>query len=1282
MSMRWFGLWVIATWLGSGAVAHAQVFTVTQDPIEVGDVAVGQTRSVTGVLAANAAATVRVQVQATGCAEFVVTPTTAFTVAPPNNTETITVRFTPLTAGAKTCVIDLRDDATSAVLDTFSVTGTGTGAPQITLTPDEPLAFGDVDVPQRSTAQTLQLRNSGNAPLLITSATVVNSASYPGVVGAAGAQTVAPNATVEWDIACTPQAQGAQNGVFRIVSNANNQVGTQTNITLTCTGGSQSAAIEVAPSTLAFGDFRFDSNPQRDFHIKNTGGLNITVSTTTFTPDLGTASGELTFAITKAGAPVTLPNVLTAGQQLDVRVTAAPSNRIGLIGGHVDVRTSLGGADPRVTLTGNATAAEISAPPMIDFGGVDIDGPAPTQTLKIRNTGTGRLDVAAIAKQPGADAASIDRFTVVGLPAGARQLEPGTEIPIDITYTPTAVKAPGQVDSLVLVTTMTGAIGGPTQSMITVQGRGIDRVFALGEMPEFPPTFRNPGDQAPIRALTVRNDGEAVLKLTSVMVTGDPVWTLANPGPVDIAGGASHDLMVRFAPSMIGPAAMGELTIVNNDNARVMASVPLAGDGIGRNVEFGSRMINVGYVGLGASTTVEVLEVTNMDTAAFTIREIELADGSAFRIDGAIDVALPASTSRTLALTFEPRMAGPFETMATLYLDQDPEPQAQVRIIGEAVQLSVHGGGGCSTGRPLGAGAFVLLVAAGLAGARRRRPAVLLVVLAAFSARASADDIRVGAFEPTPATSGAGFQLESPDVGRPGAWAATLVASYATNPMAVEVVTDGQASEAQYPIAQRQMLELGGAYAFLGRFEAGVRLPLYSQSGDAPGDPLVRPNVRSASGAALGDLTLHAKARLAQVGALTAGAGVHVSLPTSTQDQFTGSDLPTLRVVGLATFAPSQRLTLTANGGALLRASAAYRDTVLIEQGSGLVFGAGASVRLMNQLDGTAEIFGEWTPSDAAMLGSLSPVEGLVGLSYRIERRFTIGAAVGRGVTTGLGAPDFRGTLTLAFTSGSAPRAPLTRRSDDVRAADRVSASSDADHDGIPDAGDRCPQDAEDPDGHEDHDGCAELDNDGDGVPDAQDKCALQPEMINGVDDDDGCPDEGGDTSTGVTPGQSPAKAAEQTFLRGRDLMKEKKYVAACAAFEQSQRLDPAAGTQYNLAGCYVQIGKLATAWTIYRELARSDKNAERRAKSSELASSLTTRVPKLKLVLRGAPPGANVFMNGNNVNALIGVETPVDFGTYTLVAGAPKYPSWRRTVEVKREGDVITIEIALGAAR
>ncbi len=78
---------------------------------------------------------------------------------------------------------------------------------------------------------------------------------------------------------------------------------------------------------------------------------------------------------------------------------------------------------------------------------------------------------------------------------------------------------------------------------------------------------------------------------------------------------------------------------------------------------------------------------------------------------------------------------------------------------------------------------------------------------------------------------------------------------------------------------------------------------------------------------------------------------------------------------------------------------------------------------------------------------------------------------------------------------------------DDDGCPDVVNDPNDADHDMILGAADRCPNEPEDADGFEDTDGCPEPDNDHDGVLDAADQCPDQAETRNGFQDDDGCSD-------------------------------------------------------------------------------------------------------------------------------------------------------------------------------
>jgi OOP family OmpA-OmpF porin len=73
--------------------------------------------------------------------------------------------------------------------------------------------------------------------------------------------------------------------------------------------------------------------------------------------------------------------------------------------------------------------------------------------------------------------------------------------------------------------------------------------------------------------------------------------------------------------------------------------------------------------------------------------------------------------------------------------------------------------------------------------------------------------------------------------------------------------------------------------------------------------------------------------------------------------------------------------------------------------------------------------------------------------------------------------------------------------------ADKPKTAGDEDSDGIDDATDKCPKEAEDKDDFQDDDGCIDADNDADGVNDDTDKCKGEAEDKDNFQDDDGCPD-------------------------------------------------------------------------------------------------------------------------------------------------------------------------------
>jgi tetratricopeptide (TPR) repeat protein len=165
-----------------------------------------------------------------------------------------------------------------------------------------------------------------------------------------------------------------------------------------------------------------------------------------------------------------------------------------------------------------------------------------------------------------------------------------------------------------------------------------------------------------------------------------------------------------------------------------------------------------------------------------------------------------------------------------------------------------------------------------------------------------------------------------------------------------------------------------------------------------------------------------------------------------------------------------------------------------------------------------------------------------------------------------------------------------------------------------------------------------------------------------------------------------PAGAqAEVLYDEGRALMTAGKTAEACAAFAQSQKLDPQLTTLIALGTCHEKLGQIATAWGLFLEVERQTRSAtdrltrdlrktavDRAANLEPRVSKLTISVPdKSKLdqleIVRGDESIPPVMWN----RAL-----PIDGGSYTVIARAPGSSAWSTKVTIKAEGDVKTVDI------
>jgi hypothetical protein len=154
---------------------------------------------------------------------------------------------------------------------------------------------------------------------------------------------------------------------------------------------------------------------------------------------------------------------------------------------------------------------------------------------------------------------------------------------------------------------------------------------------------------------------------------------------------------------------------------------------------------------------------------------------------------------------------------------------------------------------------------------------------------------------------------------------------------------------------------------------------------------------------------------------------------------------------------------------------------------------------------------------------------------------------------------------------------------------------------------------------------------------------------------------------------------AERLFREATVLVDKGAYAEACPRLEESQRLDPALGTQFNLALCYERIGRLGSA---YRNLRAVERLARASGKSgrAEIAASrlqeLRGRTPHLVIEVHDVD--ASVKVDGDIVDPGDLRFYAVDPGDHQITVTAPAKEPWQTRVRASMPTGEAGGEIAI----
>ncbi|MGN6105783.1 MAG: hypothetical protein ACTHU0_11805 [Kofleriaceae bacterium] len=165
----------------------------------------------------------------------------------------------------------------------------------------------------------------------------------------------------------------------------------------------------------------------------------------------------------------------------------------------------------------------------------------------------------------------------------------------------------------------------------------------------------------------------------------------------------------------------------------------------------------------------------------------------------------------------------------------------------------------------------------------------------------------------------------------------------------------------------------------------------------------------------------------------------------------------------------------------------------------------------------------------------------------------------------------------------------------------------------------------------------------------------------------------------GIAPpraARADAKAeAVALFDRGIKELKAGNHAKACELLAASNALVPDSGTRGSLARCYTQLGRIASAWLLWRELADTAPSPALRADAAAQARKLEPRLARYVVKTAAPIEGLALTLDGKPIRASLDVEVPIDPGSYRISAAAPGRRSHEQPL-VAAEGQTTVIEI------
>ncbi|MGA9632042.1 MAG: choice-of-anchor D domain-containing protein [Candidatus Acidiferrales bacterium] len=474
------------------------------------------------------------------------------------------------------------------------------------------LTFGSVAMGTNA-MQTLSITNTGTGAVNITQATISGSGFT--LASGSGAATLAVGQSATMQIQFTAASAAAATGSLVVSSNASNPT-----LTIALRSSGAQPGLTVTPASVSFGNVAVGTTATQTITLKNTGTVNLTVSSAT-----ATGAG---FSVTGFAA-----QTVGAGGTMTFNATFTPAST-GSVSGSISVVTDASSSPTPISLSGTGTQPGLSVTPSsVSFGNVAA-GTTATQAITLKNTGTANLVVSS-------ETLTGARFSVTGFVA--QTLAPNSSMSFDTVFAPT-----GGGSSSGSISVSTSLSGSPT--VITLTGAGTQPGISVTPSSV---SFGTVADGTTgTQAITVKNTGTANLVVSSESVTGAG-FSVTGFTAQTLTPNSSMSFDAVFAPTSAGSASGG---ILISTNLSGPTTISLAGTGAQPAMSLTPSSVTFGSVVDGTNNS-QTITLQNTGTVNLVVSS-ESVTGTGFSVTGFTAQTLAPNGSMTFNAAFAPTSAG------------------------------------------------------------------------------------------------------------------------------------------------------------------------------------------------------------------------------------------------------------------------------------------------------------------------------------------------------------------------------------------------------------------------------------------------------------------------------------------------------------------------------------------------------------------------------------------------------------------------------------------------